>query len=299
MFDGPSRHPCGLDRRLGEQTEPRSAPMITLHTLPPNLRELREVERPLFEATAATERAAIPPISRYRQEYVRGAALEFGRYALAIERDDALAAGYFELAAECASRALAAPNAGSAVRANRIDVVVDPDSLKTEVSSVPLPGYGTARMSVIDFQAAFFTLAAFGQDSAWALSGTIAEEEYRSPGIVATDNYYSVIRSYKARALGDSRAAVAALAQAIEDPQEAARPDVCALQALDRGDERSFRGSLLDLLKRHKRQAEERPGAVHMLVQLAAMGLCRLALRQGVRIEEQNYLPLRFSPWHR
>ena len=273
--------------------------MITLHELPHNLRELREVKRPLFEREAAAQRESGGLASRYRSELVRGRAVSFGFYALAIEGDENLAAAYFKLAAECALSALTAPKAETAVMASDIHVVVDSDTLRTEVASVlPSPGYGPARMSVIEYQAAFFTLAAFAQDSPWAVAGGIAEKEYRSPGIVATDSYYAVIRSYKARALGDTNKGAAELAAAAADAREAARPDVKALQALDRGDERAFRCHLLELLKRHKKQAQERPGAIEMLMQPAGMGLCRLALRKGIRIADQNYLPLRFSPWY-
>lgn len=274
--------------------------MIPLHELAPNLSELREIKRPLFEKVIAEERAAVNPPSRYRQEYLRGEAVRFGFYALAIERDDALAAGYFRQAADCALAALSAPRAEPPVKSRDINVVVDPDTLETEVVSVvPSSGYGAARMSVIEFQAAFFTLAAFGQDSAWAVAGGIVEKDYRSPGIIANDNYYAVIRSYKARAVGDKSAGIAEIATAVEDPEAAARPDVKALLALDVGDEMSFRGNLLALLKKHRKLAQKSPGAISMVMQAVGMALCRLAFRQGIRIEDQNYLPLRFAPWYK
>ncbi len=274
--------------------------VITPHTLAPNLPELRETKRPLFEKTAAVERLALPPISRYRQEYVRGAAVDFACYALAIERDDALAGGYFKLAAACASRALGAPGAEPVLRSNHIDVLVDPQTQETEVLSVtPLPGYGTARMSVVDFVNALYTLFAFGDEHALRVAASIPEVEYRTPGIVMSEGGWLATEAEKLLALGQEAEARAIYDRISDDTMLPwYRERLVGLRALWAGDQKGFEKSLGRLLRSHKAKSARMPGAVANLVCFAGMMSCRLAQRNGIRVEDQTYLPLRFSPWY-
>ncbi|MEO8362180.1 MAG: hypothetical protein ABI672_19290 [Vicinamibacteria bacterium] len=73
---------------------------------------------------------------------------------------------------------------------------------------------------------------------------------------------------------------------------------ISGLIAAMEGDEDATTNALRGVIKDHRKEVRNRPGHLEGLVSYSAMSICRVALWNGLVIEEQPYLPLCFMPGH-
>lgn len=148
-------------------------------------------------------------------------------------------------------------------------------------------------MSEIDFSYILHVTLPFGDQEQLFKVARYPEEKYRSPGIVGPEHSFWAYNAYKALVRGEEehakRQAEAVLA-------EVERPAMSALLALLARDEAGFEKHLEARLKAHKKQYQKSPKDPLGAVCLDGLGLCRLALDRGLRVEEWPYLPVRLLP---
>ena len=223
-----------------------------------------------------------------------------GVYCLLLDPDDHAARGHFRMAAEYALKSILSPKGDAPMRISEVTVSLDPMTMEVAESERPLEGgYGSARISVVDFENALYTLFAFGDEGSLRQAARVPEEDYRSPGIVQSERNWAITEAERLLALGDEAGAGEIYDRVIDDsvlPLYAER--VRGLRAMWRGDQTGFRVSLEALLRLHRALAMKKPGDLAGLICFPGMIASRLALSRGWVVEDQSYLPLRFMPGH-
>jgi len=274
--------------------------VIQLHPVHGDLAKFRRVWTKEFERLRTGELSGVP--SRYRSEQYRQHCISFAFYSLLLDGDEGECRRLLVEAARSAENALHAPRsaAGHPLVAKEIQVDIEPGTLKTSLDSTAPPnvGYGEARMSVRDYSAGLMTLWCFGSSVALRRAAEIPEGDYRSPGIVMDDGGWQSIRTYKDLAVGREAEGLAGFRVFEAQLNVALKRILDALSNLLEGTERSFRSALVALLVDHEQRVSKAPADMSGLVCMPGMMLCRVALRRGIVVEDQNYLPLRFMPGH-
>ncbi len=150
----------------------------------------------------------------------------------------------------------------------------------------------------VDYNNALSTLWSFGTDEALCEAARVPEAEYRSPGIVMSEAAFKSFEVQKLLALGKEASTPSLIDRIFEELNEVVKARFRATRALVSGDGVVFDQHLVNVIKLHKKAVAKKPGDLEGLICSSGMMLCRLALRHGIRVPDQNYLPLRFAPWY-
>jgi hypothetical protein len=230
---------------------------------------------------------------------VRWRAVSLAELALILDGNEARAQELFLMAAEFASRMIRTKELPAPMRITELRPEYSPDTGKDYLVPIErVATLGGARMSVVDFSDALSTLWAFGSDEALHEAARVPEVEYRSSGIEMSEANFKSFEVEKLTALGEEAAALSLIDQIFAELNEALRARFGAVRALLAGDSLAFNKLLMAVIKFHKKDASKRPGRLEGLICPGGMMLSRLALRHGIRVPDQNYLPLRFAPWY-
>jgi immunity protein 49 of polymorphic toxin system len=219
-----------------------------------------------------------------------------GCIALILEQPDEEARRHFVDAATHALQLLDAPGArGGGVRAYEANVEVSEDGARVTSLHEKRPEAGLEKLSITDFHQALISVVSFGERTSFGRIASFPEDRYRNPGTVASEEYWSHLRAWKALLRGDEagarKEAEASVAKAGKD-----EPAHAALLALLQSDARGLSQSLDAELKAHnkrfKKQASEPLGAVCFPV----LTVARIAIERGMKVEEDPYVPVRLLP---
>ena len=247
-----------------------------------------------------SEKNGAPGNIGFRREQIRDYAIMLALDALNVDHDEGAAAAYFRTASAFALKSLLTPKGDALLQAADLEVGVNPATLDVKMASInPREGgYGAARMSVRDYGNGFFTLWAFGKMEDLQEAARIPEVDYRSPGIISPEWAWRSMDADKALALGAEAAALNLLRGVADQLNVNVKGKLQTLEALLDGNEEVFRSRLIEMVKTHKKLVAKSPGDLSGLVCFPAMMLSRVALRHGIVVQDQNYLPLRFMPGH-
>ncbi len=233
-----------------------------------------------------------------RSGIVRGYAVRVAELALIVDKDEARARAHFLLAAEFASRMIRTRELPAPMRITELRPEYSPDTGKDYLVPIErMETLGGARMSFADFSHAFFTLWSFGSDEALREAAMVPQAEYSSPGLEVPDWGHRFMNGEKALARGALSEGISEMLSVLDSLSPAQRAIALCAQAALRSDSGQFNAHLVAGLKLNKKEAAKRPGALEGLIWHSGMMLCRIALRHGIRVPDQNYLPLRFAPW--
>ena len=264
-----------------------------------NLRELRRIKENGFlrmkEIIASTrDRNKLDDAT-----HMRRSALLLAFHSLLVDDVDE-ARRYIGEGVKYAEAMLVPGNRAGELRGGFLEVEHSPDTGRPQVSNVvPLPrGYDAARMSFAHFSDAFFTLWAFGNDVALRTAARIPEVEFRSTGLIVSETGWAFMGAHKALALRDFSGARSTIERILPNLNRWQQEHAPALLAAMSRDRPGVVKHLAASLKFHQRQARKLPGDTEGLVCYSGMQICRVALWNGMVIEEQDYLPLRFMPGH-
>lgn len=234
-----------------------------------------------------------------RSGIVRGYAIRVAELALIVDGDEVRAREHFLLAAEFSWRMIRTKEPPAPMRITELRPEYSPDTGKDYLVPIErLATLGGTRMSVVDFSDALSTLWAFGSDEALHEAARVPEVEYRSSGIEMSEANFKSFEVEKLMALGEEVAALSLIDQIFAELNDVLRARFDAVRALLAGDSFAFDKLLIAVIKFHKKDASKRPGRLEGLICPGGMMLSRLAIRHGIRVPDQNYLPLRFAPWY-
>lgn len=272
--------------------------MISVHRFR-SLEECREIraidDRYFLEREEANAAADVLD----RRKWLRSAAIDRAYLALLLDGDEDAARAAFALAAEFASRMIRTREPPAPMRITELRLEYSPDTGKDYLVPIErVETLGGARMSFADFSHAFFTLWSFGSDEALREAAMVPQAEYSSPGLEVPDWGHRFMNGEKALGRGAFSEGISEMLSVLDSLSPAQRAIALCAEAALRSDSGQFHAHLVAGLKLNKKEAAKKPGALEGLIWHSGMMLCRIALRHGIRVPDQNYLPLRFAPWY-
>lgn len=221
---------------------------------------------------------------------------ENGCIALILERGDEEAQENFHKAAEYASLFLRTPAGLKGLRIYEAQLEVSHEGVRPLAIHEKPASPEARRLAIHEYSLALMLLAAFGQREAIREAASYPEEGYRSPEVIAGEDYFTQLRAYKTWLLGDEPRAKNEAMAVLAASEAAVKPEVAAFLSMAAGDADGFRKHLRDRLKTHKKQWAKHPNMPEGIVCLPGLMLCRMAFERGVAVEDQPYLPVRLLP---
>ena len=219
-----------------------------------------------------------------------------GCIALILEKGDEEARENFRKAAEYASLFLKTPGGLKGPRTFEAHLEVSPEGVRPiAIHEKPPPPEGS-RLAIHEYSLALMLIAAFGERQAIREAAWYPEEGYRSSEVIAGEDYFALLRAYKAWLLEDEATAKSEAMAVLPRSQAVVRPEVAAFLSMATGDAEGFRKNLGERLKTHKKQWAKHPNMPKGVVCLPGLMLCRMAFERGIALEDQPYLPVRLLP---
>ncbi len=275
--------------------------MIALHRVRSleECREIRVTDERYWPVFLEREESNAPSDVLDRRKWLRATAITRAYLALLLDADENAAREAFALAAEFALRMIRTKEPPPPMKITELQPEYSPDTGKEYLVPIErMATLGGARMSFADFSHAFFTLWSFGSDEALREAAMVPQAQYSSPGLEVPDWGHRFMNGEKALARGALSEGISEMLSVLDFVSPAQRAIALGAKAAVRSDSAQFQAHLIAGLKLNKKQAAKKPGALEGMIWHSGMMLCRLALRHGVRVPDQNYLPLRFAPWY-
>jgi len=250
------------------------------------------ISQSLFDRMKQAAEAKTGDLQIAYSELVR-LSLKHACIALLLGRGDDEAVKHFHQAVEYGMGLLDAPS-GKGPRIYEVEVNVSERGAELAALHEKKPHPGHHPLSVGDFGEVLFATIAFGDRNQRAKVASYPEEKYRSPGIVAPESLFQHLRGLKAWLRGEEGLSKREVETALQ-ATKGGKGWMAAFLAMATRDQAAFEKYLEERLKAHKRQYQQTGDPLGYIC-LDGLALCRLAVEQGLQVEEWPYLPVRLLP---
>jgi hypothetical protein len=188
------------------------------------------------------------------------------------------------------------PTPGGGVRIYEANVELSEEGSRLTSLHERKPQPGEEKLSIKDYHLALISVGCFGTASQFPAMASVPEEAYRSPGTVASADYWAFLLAWKALLLGNDAEARREAQVAFTKGSGSGKSEAAAMLALLDGDRERFDRSLQEAVKLYVKATSKQQNDPLTSVFFPGLMLCRVAIDRGMAVVDRPHLPVRLLP---